>query len=333
MRSSAASKYLPDGRCDFIGRERLVDHHVGAATKCILPRGGLRGQDDHRHVGQHLVGANVLEHLEPASPRHHHVEYDDVRPNPPGDLETLDSVVCLHELVAAVSEADADQLTQRRLVVADEHGCRETGHQKHGTRVPIPLKPCARVADPTRVTPTHDLPEFDARIVERYVETTYRKATAIFIGSVTAGVMIGAAFGATPLTALGSAWPIPKIFGVATMLAGAFIGGLIGYIVGDTRSFLCRLQGQIALAQVETAVNSRIALQKLEAIESVTRRLRSAPARQPAAPVAARPKPLEAAPDVDEETSETQSTSAVPHLRVAGSEAVPPPPLSPSPAQ
>src|SRR5919206_184120 len=138
-------------------------------------------------------------------------------------------------------------------------------------------RPSARSPILRVMAAAHELPDFDPRIIERYVETTYRKATAIFVGSVTAGVMIGAAFGATPLTSLGSSWPIPKIFGFATMLSGAFIGGLIGYIVGDTRSFMCRLQGQTALAQVETAINSRRALEHLEAIEAVMRRLRTAP--------------------------------------------------------
>jgi predicted lipid-binding transport protein (Tim44 family) len=172
-----------------------------------------------------------------------------------------------------------------------------------------------------------ELPAFDPRIIERYVETTYRKATAIFVGSVTAGVMIGAVFGATPLTSLGSAWPIPKIFGFATMLSGAFIGGLIGYIVGDTRAFICRLQGQTALAQVETAMNSRRALEQLEAIEAVTRRLRTAPAR-PSAPAEVRPSSAAAA-----EPAEPPVAVPLPQLRLAGSQDVPPPPLSPTPVQ
>src|SRR5438067_1203620 len=173
----------------------------------------------------------------------------------------------------------------------------------------------------------HDLPDFNPRIIERYVETTYRKATAIFVGSVTAGVMIGAVLGATPLTSLGSAWPIPKIFGFATMLSGAFIGGLIGYIVGDTRSFMCRLQGQTALAQVETAINSRRVLEQLEAIEAVTRRLRTAPPRPAAVPAEAK---TPSAPVAVVQPAEPP-VMPVPQLRVAGSQDVPPPPLSPAP--
>src|SRR6266498_3286331 len=99
----------------------------------------------------------------------------------------------------------------------------------------------------------HDLPAFDPAIIERYVENTYRKATAVFLGSVVAGVMIGAIFGAMPLTSLGSSWPIPRLFGFATMMVGAVVGGVIGYLIGDTRAFLARLQGQTALAQIEAA--------------------------------------------------------------------------------
>ena len=87
----------------------------------------------------------------------------------------------------------------------------------------------------------HDLPNFDPRVLERSAEAAYRKANAIFTGCVAGGVVLGAAFGATPLTPIGSHWPIPQAFGFATMLLGAFLGGVVGYVVGDTRSALCRL--------------------------------------------------------------------------------------------
>jgi hypothetical protein len=119
-----------------------------------------------------------------------------------------------------------------------------------------------------------DLPEFDPRVIERFVESAYRRANAIFVGCVTAGVMLGAAFGATPLTPLGSGWPIPAAFGFATMLLGAFLGGVIGYVVGDTRSALCRLQGQTALAQVESAKNTRAMSDAMREIHEIHERLR-----------------------------------------------------------
>jgi hypothetical protein len=137
----------------------------------------------------------------------------------------------------------------------------------------------------------HDLPEFDPGIIERYVENTYRKANAVFLGSVVAGVMIGAAFGATPLTSLGANWPIPRMFGFATMILGAIVGGAIGYLIGDTRSFLARLQGQTALAQIQAAKDARMALEAVQQIQALATR-RVAAAKPAAAPAVAPPPPV-----------------------------------------
>jgi hypothetical protein len=138
-----------------------------------------------------------------------------------------------------------------------------------------------------------DLPAFDPAIIERYVENTYRKASAVFIGSVVAGVMIGAAFGATPLTSLGASWPIPKMFGFATMLVGAIVGGVIGYIVGDTRAFLCRLQAQTALCQVQTERHASATLRTLQAI-AATRGPHAATPPAAAELAVGRPQPQDA---------------------------------------
>ena len=162
-----------------------------------------------------------------------------------------------------------------------------------------------------------DLPEFDPRIIERFVESAYRRANAIFIGSVTAGVALGAAFGATPLTPLGAGWPIPPAFGFATMLFGAFVGGIIGYVVGDTRSALCRLQGQTALAQVESAKNARAMVEALHEIHEIHEQLRELAAPPPPAPEPAAEPPL-------------PPVAPFPPLRAAsGGAQVQPPPLSP----
>jgi hypothetical protein len=161
-----------------------------------------------------------------------------------------------------------------------------------------------------------DLPDFDPRVIERFAESAYRRANAIFIGCVTAGVVMGAIFGATPLTPLGAGWPIPQAFGFATMLAGALIGGVIGYVVGDTRSALCRLQGQTALAQVEGAKNASAMAEAMREIHEIHEQLRglATPAVPEPAPEPA-PEPL---------------LTALPQLRVAaGDTQLQPPPLSP----
>jgi hypothetical protein len=181
----------------------------------------------------------------------------------------------------------------------------------------------------------HDLPAFDPAIIERYVENTYRKATAVFLGSVVAGVMIGAAFGAIPLTSLGETWPIPQAFGFATMLLGAISGGVVGYLIGDTRAFLARLHGQTALAQIEAAKDARLALETVLQIQAAAMKRAAALARSqaqahaPAQPEAAVPAPasvapLAAAPPPPPETAPEPAPSSAP--AAAPLEVVPPAP-------
>jgi hypothetical protein len=165
-----------------------------------------------------------------------------------------------------------------------------------------------------------DLPNFDPRVIERFAESAYRRANAIFIGCITGGVVLGAAFGATPLTPLGAGWPIPAAFGFATMLAGAFVGGVIGYVVGDTRSALCRLQGQTALAQVESAKHASAMAEAMREIHEIHEQIQGLRVHEPA------PEPVVAPPPPPE-----PPLTALPPLRVAsgGTAQVQPPPLSP----
>ena len=178
----------------------------------------------------------------------------------------------------------------------------------------------------------HDLPDFDPRVLEQSAEAAYRRANAIFTGCVAGGVVLGAMFGATPLTPIGAHWPIPQAFGFATMLLGAVLGGVVGYVVGDTRSALCRLQGQTALAQVESAKHARAMAEAMREIHEMHEHLRDlataapAPAPQPQAQPAPVPAPEPAA------ESSPFNLPSLPALRVAtgGAAQVKPPPLSPS---
>ncbi len=167
----------------------------------------------------------------------------------------------------------------------------------------------------------HDLPDFDPRVIERFAESAYRRANAIFTGCVAGGVVLGAIFGATPLTPLGAHWPIPPAFGFATMLLGAVVGGIIGYVVGDTRSALCRLQGQTALAQVESAKHARAMADAMREIHEIHEQI-----RELAVPTVPQPAPE---PEPVPEPSPFNLPS-LPALRVAtGGPQVKPPPLSP----
>ena len=140
-------------------------------------------------------------------------------------------------------------------------------------------------------------------------------------------------FGATPLTPIGEHWPIPQAFGFATMLLGALLGGVIGYVVGDTRSALCRLQGQTALAQVESAKHARAMTEAMREIHEMHGRLRELATVAPAVlQPQAQPVPLpERAPDPAPEPSpfNLPSLPAL-HVASAGAPDVKPPPLSPA---
>jgi hypothetical protein len=163
-----------------------------------------------------------------------------------------------------------------------------------------------------------DLPNFDPRVIERFAESAYRKANAIFTGCVAGGVTLGAIFGATPLTPIGAHWPIPQAFGFATMLVGALVGGVIGYVVGDTRAALCRLQGQTALAQVEGAKHARAMADAMREIHEIHEQIRdlALPAHTPEPEPVPEPSPF--------------NLPSLPALRVAtGGPQVKPPPLSP----
>lgn len=163
----------------------------------------------------------------------------------------------------------------------------------------------------------HDSPNFDPRVIERFAESAYRRAHAIFTGCVAGGVVLGAMFGATPLTPVGAHWPIPPAFGLATMLLGALLGGVIGYVVGDTRSALCRLQGQTALAQVESAKHASAMADAMREIHEIHEQIRglTVPPAAPEPEPAPEPSPFH--------------LPALPALRVAGAPEIKPPPLSP----
>jgi outer membrane biosynthesis protein TonB len=145
------------------------------------------------------------------------------------------------------------------------------------------LKRGAEIADGGNVA---SLPEYDPRVIERFAENLYRKASAFVAGSVAIGAALGAAFGAVPLTSLGESWPVPSLFGFATMLIGGIFGGAIGYVIGDTRSFGYRLQAQTALCQLQTERNTAILA---KAIRVQTRQAAPQPVQQTVAPPPVQP--------------------------------------------
>ena len=133
---------------------------------------------------------------------------------------------------------------------------------------------------------------FDPTIMEQFAEQLLRKADSVRVGSAVVGGVIGVIFGAVPLTPLASVWPIPAIFGFATILLGALAGILVGYVIGEGRAFRLRVQAQTALFQVDIE-------KRLESALTVQARLIAAAFPPPvpvAAPVAAVPAPAPAVP-------------------------------------
>lgn len=147
-------------------------------------------------------------------------------------------------------------------------------------------------------TPTP--PVYDPKVIEQFAEKLYRKASSFVAGSVVIGASLGAAFGAVPLTSLGEAWPIPSYLGLATLLLGGLLGAVIGYVIGDTRSFGYRLQAQSALCQLQSERNTAFVARAVSARASAPAPRRAQPVPQtPSAPSAA-PPAVEAKPPVSQ---------------------------------
>ena len=159
-------------------------------------------------------------------------------------------------------------------------------------------------------SPSH--PAYDPRVIEQFAEKLYRKASAFVAGSVVIGASLGAAFGAVPLTSLGAAWPIPSYLGFATLLLGGLVGALIGYVIGDTRSFGYRLQAQSALCQLQSERNTA-------AIARAVSAARASAAAQAPAPRQAPPVSQPAVPPVSAQARPAPDQNP----------AVPQPPVSP----
>lgn len=143
------------------------------------------------------------------------------------------------------------------------------------------LKQKARDADHRGVAAR--MPDYDPRIIERAAEKLHGKAAAIVPGCIAVGVVLGSAFGAVPLTSLGDAWPIPATFGFATALLGAVFGGVVGFVIGDTRAFGYRLQAQATLNQVRLERNTALAAQAMADLAAAAQAGRLVTVQAPAA--------------------------------------------------
>jgi hypothetical protein len=117
--------------------------------------------------------------------------------------------------------------------------------------------------------------EFDSTVIEYHAAYLYRRARAFTRGMVGLGALVGGALGAYPLTRY-SHWPIPHSYGLATLLFGALAGGLIGYVVGDSRANSLRVQAQLVLHQLQLERNTAAI------VDTLARHAEQAPQQVPA---------------------------------------------------
>jgi hypothetical protein len=139
---------------------------------------------------------------------------------------------------------------------------------------------------------------YDPKIIERFADQLLRKADTVRVGCAVGGGIFGVFVGAVPLTPLHSVWGVPAGFGVATIIVGALLGILIGYVIGEGRAFRYRVQAQSAIFQLE--IERRVSDAVTEAVASVAALPASpAPVAEPAPVV--QPAPV-AEPDPVAET-------------------------------
>src|SRR5690348_4903135 len=94
-------------------------------------------------------------------------------------------------------------------------------------------------------------PGYDPKIIERFADQLLRKADTVRVGFAVGGGIFGTFVGAVPMTPLKSVWGVPAGFGVATIIVGALLGVLLGYVIGEGRAFRYRVQAQSAIFQLE----------------------------------------------------------------------------------
>jgi hypothetical protein len=106
------------------------------------------------------------------------------------------------------------------------------------------------------------VPSYDPDVIERFAARLDARARALVRGATLAGAAVGALVGAVPLSPVGAVWPIPEVFGIATLLTGTLVGGMTGFVVGSGRAELHRLHAQTVLCQLH-AQRATLAIWKL----------------------------------------------------------------------
>ena len=182
---------------------------------------------------------------------------------------------------------------------------------------------------------------YDPKIIERFADQLLRKADTVRVGCAVGGGIFGVFVGAVPMTPLKSVWGIPAGFGVATIIVGALLGVLVGYVIGEGRAFRYRVQAQSAIfqLQIEQRVASAVAEAVKESKPTPAEPAVESPPTSPAPPPPPAPPVAETPPVTMVEPAPAPAPPAAPLLRPPGVPAPPTqqdteelqlPPLSPA---
>src|SRR5207248_389265 len=140
------------------------------------------------------------------------------------------------------------------------------------------------------------------------------------------GVIVAAPFGAViggfPLVAHG---PIPSKYGIATVLLGALLAGVLGHIIASGRAFGYRLRGQLMLGQLRLEQN-------VEALLAVSERPVALAALPAAEPQVALPEPVRIEELFQAGLAMPESAPVVEHMPSSEPTPVEPEEIAPPPA-
>jgi hypothetical protein len=96
--------------------------------------------------------------------------------------------------------------------------------------------------------------EYDSKLIYNFAENLYKQAAQVIFSSTLFGVVLGlVAGGVGDYFRFGRAEIKLGVFAVA----GALVGGLLGFMAGQQKAFELRLRAQTALCQVNIEQNTR----------------------------------------------------------------------------
>ena len=138
-----------DRRLEGVGIERFRRELRRACRDDVLTRLVPGGDHEHGHLPEMLVGTDACEHLEAAEPGQHEVEHHEVRLDLTRQLERGHAVACFREEIPVV-ERCANELAERRLVVADQNRLEVFHQRSYKFSIGLPRWPHERKEESTR---------------------------------------------------------------------------------------------------------------------------------------------------------------------------------------